>query len=154
MTLESFKQSPGKVVMDDNGYAGLSPEAVDQIERLRKSKGWGVRIHDIPEVTDKPVLDKMMKAALKSAKRLGIKPQYSALKKVVMDDNGYAGLSPEGVDQIEPLRKSKWWGVRIHDIPEVSDKPVLDKMMKAALKSAKRLGIKPQNSAFIKGVRK
>lgn len=83
VTLESFKQSPGKVVMDDNGYAGLSPEAVDQIERLRQSKGWGVRIHAIPEVTDKPVLDKMMKAALKSAKRLGIKPQNSALKKGV-----------------------------------------------------------------------
>lgn len=43
VTLESFKKSPGKVVMDEIGYAGLSPEAVDQIERLRQSKGWGVK---------------------------------------------------------------------------------------------------------------
>ena len=48
MTLESFKQSPGKVVMDENGYAGLSPEAVNQIERLRKSKGWGVHVGSEP----------------------------------------------------------------------------------------------------------
>ena len=43
VTLESFKQSPGKVVIDENGYAGLSPEAVDQIDKLRQSKGWGVK---------------------------------------------------------------------------------------------------------------
>lgn len=83
VTLESFKRAPGAVVMDEHGYAGLSPEAVDQIERLRKSKGWGVRIYEIPELTDRRVLNKMMKAALKSAKRLGIKPQTSALKKGV-----------------------------------------------------------------------
>lgn len=48
VTLESFKQSPGKVAMDENGYAGLSPEAVNQIERLRQSKGWGVRTDSGP----------------------------------------------------------------------------------------------------------
>ncbi len=48
VTLESFKRAPGAVVMDEHGYAGLSPEAVDQIERLRKSKGWGVQVGSEP----------------------------------------------------------------------------------------------------------
>lgn len=48
VTLESFKRAPGEVLMDEHGYAGLSPEAVDQIERLRKSKGWGIQVGSAP----------------------------------------------------------------------------------------------------------
>ena len=48
VTLESFKRAPGAGLMDEHGYAGLSPEAVDQIERLRKSKGWGIQVGSAP----------------------------------------------------------------------------------------------------------
>lgn len=43
LSMETFKRSPGAVMMDESGRSALSTEALSQIDLLRASQGWGIQ---------------------------------------------------------------------------------------------------------------